>query len=266
MNVDIEKFFDNVTPDIIRQTFRITNNKDNTSSKIEKYTDTIINALCNDDTGGISLGNPMSSVLANFATKHFINYLQNILNYHSTDPTTRDGFKSWDEEKQNKLSKMYNLNKDRKYNVTIYADDIIISSNKKINQKFVEDTIDRAFEKFNLGFKVNKTKTRLTSNQRREGLGYAVNHNNQIIKPRNYLKANNIRVILEKLASKKLPISMLENNFSLQGKINECIRPEFLLNEEGPITRYIRKFKEPRFINLEKVLLTKGNIRLPSKI
>lgn len=192
--------------------------------------DIFLRTIVNPETGGIYQGSPLSGIIANYASKRFIHMLKG------------------------------NLNKgEQKYEVTIYADDITISSDKPINKKYVYASTLHVLEVLHLPFEINYKKTKLFSNQRRYILGYRINNENRVVKSLQYRNKINFRVLIHKIATGCVdPNTVLTE--TLVGQFNEVFRPERSNpDSDAPLRRYVEKFSNnDNYINVRKILESKG--------
>jgi hypothetical protein len=209
----LKKYFDSINKDLVEAKFKFI-----LSRMPAGYKKLFLETIINKDTGGIYQGSPLSGMISNYVSRYFIVLLNRILN-------------TYQETYQH-------------YIATIYADDITISSDKKINKKYVYSAILNVIERLGLPFKINFKKTRLFSKQKRKALGYRINNKNQVIKPKSYLNKINFRVTIHKLAIGELnPKKVFTREYI--GKLNEVFKSEREKSlEESSLKRYIAKFND----------------------
>ncbi|MFA7142901.1 MAG: reverse transcriptase domain-containing protein [Candidatus Dojkabacteria bacterium] len=193
--------------------------------------DIFLRTVMNPETGGIYQGSPLSGIIANYASKRFIHMLKG------------------------------NLNKgtEQKYEVTIYADDITISSTKPINKKYVYASTLHVLDVLRLPFEINYKKTKLFSNQRRYILGYRINNENRVVKSLQYRDKINFRVLIHKIATGRVDPNIILTE-RLVGQFNEVFRPERSNPDStAPLRRYVEKFSNnDNYMNVRKILESKG--------
>ncbi len=171
-------------------------------------------------------------------------------------------------ELSNFLNKIYAA---YKFFVTAYADDIIISSEKKINKSLLTNLLIHFLRQRNKNYKLKKEKTFTFTKGNRHILGINFNSPKStcyLTKPKKYKKEVYFRPLIEKYLHCKINKRIL-NQFVV-GKLNECLRYEIynFYNSKiidnnikfYPLHRYIFKFSNYnllknvglRFIDKEK--------------
>jgi len=168
-----------------------------------KYKEVIKKMIINSNTGGLYQGSPVSGVLSNAILRPAARYLKNIFNK-------------------------------KELNISIYADDITVSSNKPISRNKVLFQIRYVFEYFNLPFKINKEKTYLVSNNKRRIAGVVINHKNEVTVPRN--KYRELRAILNNLENNN---EITLNKQELMGKISFAR----YIDDSGKIEALLNKYE-----------------------
>ena len=150
------------------------------------------------------MGNPVSGTLANTIISGPIKYMSNIL------------------KKTNKI-------------ITVYADDISISSSKKMSKTYLREVFKKAFTQYGLGtnFKIHPKKTKGMSAHKRRATGLVINHNNQITIPRYRYKQLRVKI-------HKLSLGEPQNISKLKGQLNIAIYND----ETGKIKKYLQNFPE----------------------
>jgi len=217
MKADIKKFFDSVKfEDIVRFSPIIKTIR-------PEYQELISASIINEVTGGVFLGSPLSGVFTNFVTRNFVLKLERSLNKVAVEKR-KEG-----EDLQT-------------YKVTIYADDMIISSNKNFTKEYGSSFTNSILnEYFGERLQLHPDKTFKMVNEHRRALGGGVNGKNELIKPREYVKAIHFRPVLEHLAhGKKKYNEVMTRPFI--AKLNECLKFERLNPIKGPLNRYIEKY------------------------
>lgn len=244
MVIDFSDFFGTINKTLVNKKIMFILNK-----LTNNYKELFMKTVINPKTKGIYQGSPLSGIIANYCSKKFIIMLNNVLNYNHRD------------EALNENDKIY-----QEYLATIYADDITISSPEKIDKKYVYSAILYCIEKLNLPFKINYKKTKLFSNQRRNVLGYRINNQNMIIKPKKYLNKINFRVTIHKLAIGELdPKEVFTKKFI--GQLNEVFKSEREKDiTDSSLKRYIFKFNDSKYVNNIPNLLKKYGVKYDNYI
>lgn len=94
--------------------------------------------------------------------------------------------------------------------ITQYSDDLCISSNKKLDIKFLENLIKDILKKENIPCKINKKKTKILTNQARKLTGVACNKDNEItLKRKDYRRYRAMFNALNKSKNKEKTLSNL---------------------------------------------------------
>ncbi len=232
MKTDIKQFFDNIEWDIIIKKVpyfkaMIMNQTGHYSTNDYTYLDIIKPSIINSETGGVYLGAPLSGVITNFYMRNSVVHMERALNL-----AIKNSIEAGDSK----------FPLDMKYIVTIYADDIIVSCNHKLHRDFTKGVIATVLSDLSPKLTLHPKKTYFISNNKRRALGIGINHKNEMIKPRKYIRKitqYGFRPLMEKIAHKKVDISVLTR--PIVGKINEALRYEDA--ETGSLYRYISKFE-----------------------
>lgn len=177
VKLDISKFFESIRKEYIERYIKFI-------CRDEELRDEFFTYIINPKTKGLYMGNPISGTLSNILMYKISKTLETIFHHKNME-------------------------------VSIYSDDITVSSNGKISKEAVISIVEYAFNKNDLDFKLKKEKTKKVSKQNRRICGITINGDNKITVPRhNYEKA---RVLLYKL-DKGEEIDMDFN--TLIGKLN----------------------------------------------
>ena len=228
--IDIHDFFPSCTRELVSNRISILfNNTPNNHDAIEKFLDVITY------NGGLAIGCPTSGVLANTVLSPMITYMKNICN---------------------------------KYDIalTVYADDITLSSDKFLNKKFVENMFYLAASKHNLtNFQLKEEKSHGLSGTRREVTGVIINNENKLSCKRSMY--DNIRLCLHELShditeyteSKSLLDYELANKLITKKEYNERLGKKVSINmnklrgrlafmhmvdNSGKYERLVKKYKD----------------------
>jgi hypothetical protein len=229
ISIDFKKYFDSISRDLLeKKLFFITN------SLTPEEKDLFFRVVINPETQGIYQGSPLSGIFCNYASSKFITSLKNIL------------------EQQNP---------DENFEVSIYADDIIISANKRIHITYILQAIDYLIRTYKLPFKINPEKIHARSNQRRRVLGYSINHKNELVKSKRYRGSFNFRALLHKIAIGEVDATKLMP--TILGKINEVLQAEYKNLKPTGISRYLDKLSNlDSFPKNVKVELAKAGVQI----
>jgi hypothetical protein len=141
-----------------------------------------------DTDGGLYQGSPPSGILSNIVMRKVSRYLSNIF------------------EKEGKK-------------FSVYADDLTVSSKKKITKfekKRIIGAINYVFSHYNLPFELKEEKTIVHSGHKRKITGLRVNHENKIIVPRSkYKEMRDICISLERGEFlQMMPVNVFKGKFS----------------------------------------------------
>lgn len=162
-------------------------------------------AFINPEDGGLYQGNPCSGTLSNLVMHKVVDYIQTIMDK-------------------------------REIEVSVYADDIMFSSNKRaVSKGFVFHTMKHVFEKFELDYELNPEKLEMKNGQRRRFVGLRINHRNEIT------------VDLKKVDRLKASLFQVLNNQKGVDKRSTILgRLTFyrFVDESGKIERIIEKYKD----------------------
>lgn len=197
---DLKDFFPSCTRDLVEAKveflFKNAYNKD----LIEKMFLDI--ALYNNS---LFIGNPISGSLANAIIAAPVRYMHNIFN---------------------------------KFNIplTVYADDLTVSSSSFLKKEFVEKIFKDAFAKYGLDtkFKLKEAKGYGASGCRRRITGVVINDSNKMTVKRKYYRT--LRVQLHKL-------SLGNDNINIQ-KLRGQLAFASMLDESGKILRLLEKYPD----------------------
>jgi len=236
MKTDIKQFFDNIEWKIALEKTPYFNTLKDLVVRGTDVNELVKQSLMNPETEGIYLGSPLSGMVTNFYMRNAIIRIENSLN---------KAIKASIEEKDDKFPV------DMKFIASIYADDILISCNYKFGRRFSKGVVEQALLDVSPKMKMHPDKTHYISNNNRRALGIGVNHRDELIKPRKFLKkitTYGFRPLMEKLAHGKVDFSILTP--TVVGQINEALRYE---DASGPLHKYINKF-----IVLESQLTLRG--------
>ena len=184
---------------------------------VKKYTDFLFSFSYNRDfveeqfygailiNDGLFIGSPVSGTLANAIISMPVKYM-------------------------NTICKKYGMV------LTVYADDISVSSQKPIARKFVENIFKTAFAKYGLEnfFSLNDKKAVGFSGCNRKVTGVSINNDNKVTVPRTYYR--DLRAQLANLAYGKGTVAVNK----LRGKIAYAL----MIDDSGKMYRYLNKFLE----------------------
>lgn len=181
-----------------------------TRANLSKIADGVAHAiLINPDTGGLYQGSPLSGEISNMILAPFGYLLTNYLKKKGYD-----------------------------YTVSIYADDITISSKEPFTNKkkrYLAWLINEFLNEKIGTLKLKPAKTKRGSNNKRYITGLVINHKNQITVPgRMY---NMLRAVFHRL-SKGEEITFTRKE--VQGQVNYCLHND----ETGKIIRLLKKYPE----------------------
>jgi len=130
---------------------------------------------------------------------------------------------------------LYNLCKKKfNMNVSVYADDITLSSNKFITKQFADQLVKEAFSKYGLVdyFSLNEKKEVGFTGCNRKVTGVSINNNNQVTIPRRYYR--DLRVKICHLANGDTNINIQE----LRGKLAYAT----MIDDSGKVYNYLMKY------------------------
>ena len=191
----------------------------------------LIDALINPATQGLYQGSPASGLLSNLILRPAIDYWVNILR---------------------------NQEQDSDYVVTVYADDITVSSSKPIGQR-EQRTFQTAWEfvcqEYELPFEFKEEKTKIVRDNATHITGVVINHQGNMTVPRSTYRM--IRTCLHRLStgqelSDDMSLSRLEGLISWAWYIESCDNPRFvdpkssnigsILQPESKIKALVQKY------------------------
>ena len=154
---------------------------------------------------GLFIGSPISGTLANVIISKPVAFMNNIC-------------------------KKYGMH------LSVYADDISISSDKRISKEFAYAIFNQAFVTYKLDsyFVLNEKKSVGFTGCNRKITGVSINDSNKISVPRRYYR--NLRVLIAHLDKGDQNINIQ----ALQGKIAYAS----MIDETGRIYRYLEKFRK----------------------
>ena len=223
MKTDITAFFDHCDSDLVfkyiypimfderyknKKYKRNSTRHDNLFNELKEL---LYPMLIDEKTNGLYMGSPVSGVLSNMIIKPAVLYIQNIL-----EP--------------------------KGYTVSVYADDITVSSPEPFNPKYIKKTIEYVFDYYRLPFELKEEKTRYLVNNGRRITGLRINHEDKLTIDRREYKL--MRTMLDHL-SKGQSITM--NLQTLEGRLNFYIWAD----ETHKFRKLAKKYIE---------VLTKNNI------
>ena len=177
VKTDISSFFESTKYSFVEPYLEFLCRDELLLAEFKKY-------ITNPETDGLYMGNPISGTLTNLMMHKVVLYLQNIL-------------------------------KKRNMNISVYADDITISSNERISKEMVINVVKFVLDEYGLDFELKKEKTSKLSKQNRHICGVTINHNDTLTVRREYYEKS--RVMLYKL-SKGEEINIPLNKF--KGRLN----------------------------------------------
>ena len=163
VKIDISKFFESIKFDYIKKYIGFLCKDENLLNEFKLY-------ITNPDTKGLYMGNPISGTLSNILMHKVTKLLEHVF------------------EKRDMA-------------VSVYSDDITVSSNGNISKEMVVSIVKYAFEKFKLDFVVNLSKTKKLSKQNRRICGVSINGNDTITVQRDHYEMS--RVMLYRLSKGK---------------------------------------------------------------
>lgn len=195
VKLDLNKFFDTTKFEYVKNYIKYL-------CKDELLLEELGIILTNKETGGLFMGNPVSGTLTNILMYKVSRILEGTCNK-------------------------------RGYNVSIYADDITISTNNKISKEAAISIVNFAIEKSGLDeLKINPDKTKKVKNQNRRICGVTINHENKLtVKRKDY---ENLRVMLYKLSRNEninIPIPTLIGKINFYLYVDETGKFKKLLNK-----------------------------------
>lgn len=218
---DIKSFFDYCTWEYIEKYLEFLFPKDIHNTTLDEYNtrikDIIKNTIINPRTGGLYMGSPVSGVLSNMIMNPVTRYLENIFN-------------------------------EKDIAISVYADDITVSSNKPLSKGYVTQTIEYVFDFYNLPFILKEEKTKKLKNNGRRITGVRINHKDQLTVDRKNYKL--MRSMCEYLKNDK-SISMKKSEFI--GKFNYYLH----IDTTGKFRKLALKYND---------VLIKKNIHLSGKL
>jgi hypothetical protein len=205
VNADIRKFFPSCRRELVDKYISFMFNNVNDDLKKE-----FLDIILDEETDALFLGSPVSGTIANAIISKPVEYMQNILN--------KTGKK-----------------------LSVYADDLTVSSNKKISKTYIRNVIKKSFEEYGLTsyFQLNSKKTVGRSNHRRRVTGLVLNSDNLVAVPRRLYKELRVRIHKLHLGEKD------QNMGQLKGRINHMLEND----ETGKLERYLCKFYETAMSN-----------------
>ena len=197
VKTDITSFFESTKYEFVKPYLRFLCRDENLLEEFGSY-------IINPKTKGLYMGNPISGTLTNLMMNKVVVYLQNILNK-------------------------------RKMNISVYADDITISTNEKISKEMVVNVVTFAMEQYNLDFQLKMEKTKKLKNQNRHICGVTINHNDVLTVRREYYEKT--RVMLYKLSrGEEINIPMT----TFKGRLNFYK----YIDETGKFDRLFKKYED----------------------
>ena len=142
---------------------------------------------------------------------------------------------------KNKLNKI-----DKDIKLSIYADDICISYDKKLNVKTMKNIVSDSFKETDLPFEINEKKISAQVNNRRKVTGVRINHHNKTTVPRSKYKL--LKSVLHHLKYNK-KITM--NKQTLLGNLRFALD----VTEDDKIEKLIIKYQDEivRFCGLSHI-------------
>ena len=213
VNLDIKDFYPSCKRILVEKYIRFMFRNVNIDLK-----DEFLDIILDEDTDALFIGSPISGTLANVIVSKPAEYMKRIL------------------AKTGKV-------------ISVYADDITVSTNVKMSKTYIRNVFKRAFEEYSLEeyFKINPKKTVGRSRHRRRVTGLILNDKDQVSVPRRFYM--DMRVKIHKLSLGYTNINKTE----LVGRIGHALYHD----ESGKVKRYLCKFgetvKKHRLISLEKM-------------
>lgn len=197
VKIDITKFFESIRFEYVSKYLRYLCKEPNLLGEFGVY-------ITNPETGGLYMGNPISGTLANILMYKVSVALENIFGK-------------------------------RGMAISIYSDDLTVSTNGKISREMVENIVEYVFRYYGLNFKLNKKKTKKLTKQNRRICGVTINGDNQLTTRRSDYEKT--RVMLYKLSKGEninIPIE------TLKGRMNFY----YHIDETGKFDRLFRKYED----------------------
>jgi len=208
IKLDFKNFFDTCSRELVSKHISFIFKEDSHSARLETILD---NVLINPNTGGLYQGFPLSGAITNFITAPIMRYVYNILNSNNSEAN---------------------------FKVSIYADDILISSKKFIKKGYILGVVNHAINFYTDDLTLNMRKTKLMSNQRRKWLGATVNHRNELVVSKDTYKFYRARIF-------NIANGVIQDSF---GK-KELGRINFLFTIDKKLRKYTMKFKNSKKSN-----------------
>lgn len=202
VKIDITKFFESIKFNYIEKYIRYLCKDPVLLQEFGVY-------ITNPATGGLYMGNPISGTLANILMYKVSNALENIFGK-------------------------------RNMTMSIYSDDLTVSTNGNISREMVENVVDYIFKYYKLDFRLNKKKTRKASKQNRRICGVTINGDNKLTTRRSDYERT--RVMLYKLSNGEdidIPIETLKGRMSFYSYIDETGKFNRLFNKYEDILETI---------------------------
>ena len=196
VKIDITKFFESIRFEYVEKYLRYLCKEPNLLQEFGVY-------ITNPETGGLYMGNPISGTLANIMMYKVAVALQNIFGKRNMD-------------------------------ISIYSDDLTVSTNGNISREMVEKIVEYVFRYYGLDFKLNTKKTKKLSKQNRRICGVTINGDNKLTTRRSDYEKT--RVMLYKLSKGEdinIPIE------TLKGRMNFY----YHIDETGKFDRLFRKYE-----------------------
>ena len=215
VKTDISSFFESTKYEYVRPYLKFLCRDESLLDEFEKY-------IVNPKTKGLYMGNPISGTLTNLMMHKVVKHLQNIL-------------------------------KKRDMNISVYADDITISTNKKISKEMVTNIVNYALNFYGLDFELKPEKTQKLRNQNRHICGVTINHNDELTVRRNDYEM--ARVMLYKLSKGEdisIPLNTLKGRLTFYKYIDETGKFNKLFNKYGDVLNRIGfNFETEEIMNKE---------------
>lgn len=203
VKVDVKSFFDSCNWNLAKKYLGHLFRRSNLSVKeIDTFLDNLKDCFINKETNGLYMGSPVSGVLSNLIMRPVASYLYNIFN-------------------------------DKNIKVSIYADDITVSSNKPLSRKYVEETINYVFEFYDLPFILKDEKTKSLKNNGRRITGVRINHKDEMTVDR-----RNYRLMRSMLANMSKGIQPTMKKSEIQGRLNYYL----FIDETGKFRSLAEKY------------------------
>lgn len=198
--IDLKHFFESCKTELVRKKLHFLFKDAHNGSLLENMFLDIIT-----DNGGLFLGNPISGSLANAIISKPVAYINNMC-------------------------------KKMGVNYSVYADDMVFSSERAFSKDSIIKLFNEAFKTYELDsyFHLNEDKTHGMVGDQRTVLGVRLNVNNQTACKKQMFRL--IRVQIHKLS---LDIEDSRTNIEqLRGRIAWCLN----IDETGKVVRYLEKF------------------------